>query len=167
MAYSPSGGRLQNGLETVLLSSDLTWTMHPRITFYSMNVLKYNTTPPLCPGTRSEARASAGDLDIWAFVIIHLDVGQSVIGCFILVCRPPRLKSSASSATGTSSSFTAPSSKPPTMGSLPVRPFSSVSSFIHLSVRGERGRFLCEWSWGFYGSVGECQRLREGNILTQ
>lgn len=43
--------------------------------------------------------------------------------CFVLVCRPLRLKSSASSATATSSSSTAQSSRLPTMESSPVRLF--------------------------------------------
>lgn len=43
--------------------------------------------------------------------------------CFVLVCHPLRPKSSASSATVTSSSFTARWSTLPTMESLPVRLF--------------------------------------------
>lgn len=111
------------------------------------------------------------------FYVIRLDISKfgrrfallsSNRRCFALVCRPLRLKSSASSATVTSSSFTVPLSRLPTMESLPVRGFCC---FIRLTLSCclmaascQKWRrvnqfapfavcFSSEWSWGFYGKV--------------
>lgn len=121
---------------------------------------------------------SAHILDMsFLFYVIRLDISKfgrsfallsSNRHCFALVCRPLRLKSSASSATVTSSSFTAPLSRLPTMASLPVRGFCcfirlTVSCCL-MAVSRQKWRrvnrcapfavcFSSEWSWGFYGKV--------------
>lgn len=93
-------------------------------------------------------------LNVLAIYVIHLDTGNFVkLVYWFLPNRhcpvlsparlPLRLKSSASSATGTSSSFMAPWSRLPTMGSLSVRLFPCFFKSASLSAS----------SWRWFGVV--------------
>lgn len=99
--------------------------------------------------------------------------------CFALVCRPLRLKSSASSATVTSSSFTAQSSRLPTMESLLVRRLSRATRLTVTAgsrsemASDESARPTSQFVLAVNGAevsmdgVGECQTLQEGSALMQ
>lgn len=104
----------------------------------------------------------------------------------LLLCSPLRLRSSASSATATSSSFTVRSLRLPTMESSLVRVLhhrTLMQTLFYMHVQhGAAGRcdgakdrmqmkcvytglLSTEWFRGFYGSVSECQKVQEVHAL--